>query len=135
MAYNGTNNLVPFDKLTEVKQKEITSSGGIASGIVRKQKSLLKDTCIMVGKMELGLVDDKTVAEALKLNGLPATEENIMVINLASRAKTNHKDFVVYRDTIGEKPIERVAMAVLEDKMDSGEIMAKYFNFENEEDD
>jgi len=135
MARHGSKNLVDLSDRTKEEQHRIVTQGGYASGIVRKQKSLLKDTCIMVGKMELGLVDDKTVAEALKLNGLPATEENIMVINLASRAKTNHKDFVVYRDTIGEKPIERVAMAVLEDKMDSGEIMAKYFNFENEEDD
>lgn len=132
---HSTENLKQFQDLTVAEQRRISTQGGIASGIVRKQKTLLKDALIMIGKMELDLPADEQAKMALKTVGMEATEENIMLANLSKRAKTNHKDFVVYRDTIGEKPIERVAMAVLEDKMDSGEIMAKYFNFENEEDD
>lgn len=44
MAYNGTKNLIPMNELTESKQKEIARKGGIASGIVRKQKATMKET-------------------------------------------------------------------------------------------
>lgn len=44
MAYNGTKNLIPMNERTEREQKEIATKGGIASGVVRKQKATMKET-------------------------------------------------------------------------------------------
>lgn len=44
MANNGTKNLIPLNERTKEEQKEITTKGGIASGIVRKQKATMKET-------------------------------------------------------------------------------------------
>lgn len=44
MAYNGTKNLIPMNERTEREQKEIATKGGIASGIVRKEKATMKET-------------------------------------------------------------------------------------------
>lgn len=44
MASNGTKNLIPLSERTKEEQKEITTKGGIASGVVRKQKATMKET-------------------------------------------------------------------------------------------
>lgn len=44
MAYNGAKNLIPMNERTESEQKEIATKGGIASGIVRKEKATMKET-------------------------------------------------------------------------------------------
>ena len=44
MAYNGAKNLIPMNERTEREQKEIATKGGIASGVVRKQKATMKET-------------------------------------------------------------------------------------------
>lgn len=44
MAYNGTKNLIPMNERTESEQKAIATKGGIASGVVRKEKATMKET-------------------------------------------------------------------------------------------
>ncbi|MEE3417860.1 MAG: hypothetical protein VZQ62_00805 [Methanosphaera sp.] len=44
MAYNGAKNLIPMNERTESEQKAIATKGGIASGIVRKEKATMKET-------------------------------------------------------------------------------------------
>lgn len=44
MANNGTKNLIPMNELTKEEQREIARKGGIASGVVRKQKATMKET-------------------------------------------------------------------------------------------
>lgn len=53
MANKGQENLIPFTERTKEEQREIARQGGIASGIVRKEKATMKKV------LEL-LLDEKT---------------------------------------------------------------------------
>lgn len=53
MANKGQENLIPFTERTKEEQREIARQGGIASGIVRKEKATMKKA------LEL-LLDEKT---------------------------------------------------------------------------
>lgn len=42
MASNGKDNLIPLNKRTKEEQKRITTAGGKASGVVRKEKATMR---------------------------------------------------------------------------------------------
>lgn len=44
MAVKGQENLIPMNARTKDEQREIATKGGIASGIVRKEKATMKET-------------------------------------------------------------------------------------------
>ena len=44
MAVKGQENLIPLNERTKEEQREIARQGGIASGIVRKEKKTMKET-------------------------------------------------------------------------------------------
>ena len=44
MAVKGQENLIPLNERTKDEQREIARQGGIASGIVRKEKATMKET-------------------------------------------------------------------------------------------
>ena len=85
-------NLIPFDKLPEKKQREIRSKGGKASGEVRRKKKQLRDELEVL----LAITDnnDKTIQEKICF----------ALIKKASEGDT--KAFEIIRDTIGQKPID-----------------------------
>ena len=94
MRHNGTDNLIPFDKLPEEKQREIRSKGAMASAEKRRQKKTLKQ------ELEILL-------EMMDKNG-HTNQEKISMAILAKAGKGDTKAYEVIRDTIGQKPVERV---------------------------
>lgn len=48
MARDGTKNLIPLNERTKEEQKEITTKGGVASGIARREKATMKQTLEML---------------------------------------------------------------------------------------
>jgi hypothetical protein len=83
------SNLIPFNELTEEKQREIARKGGIASGEARKRRKTLKEELIAL----------------LEIN------DNNNKISLAVLQKALNGDiqaFTTIRDTIGEKPKDEV---------------------------
>lgn len=96
MEHNGTKNLIPFDKLTEEEQKAIRSAGGKASGKARRKKKELKKL------LEIAL--------SQPMQGNP-DEDNYTGITTALIAKAlagDTKAYEVIRDTIGQKPVEKI---------------------------
>lgn len=90
-------NLIPFNKLTEDKQREIARKGGIASGESRRQRKTLKEELIM----------------------LLETNDNNNKISLALLQKALNGDiqaFTTIRDTIGEKPVDKQLNATTDSK-------------------
>lgn len=93
---NGQENLIPFNELTEEKQRELARKGGIASGEARRRKKSLKEELI-------------TLLE----NG--NTQEKISLAIIQQALEGNTKAFEVIRDTIGEKPVDKLEADVSSD--------------------
>lgn len=100
-------NLRPGEyKLTLEEQK----MGGIASGKARREKKLIRDNIELLLSLP---VKDHKILERLKEQGIENSEEltNQMALVLALYRKAMSGDvnaFNSLRDTIGQKPVERV---------------------------
>ena len=82
-------NLVTLNNRTKSEQREIAQKGGKASAEARKRRKSLKES------LELMLENDET--------------QNSVAAALIERArKGDVRAFEVIRDTIGEKPAERI---------------------------
>lgn len=78
-----------FDKRTPNEQVEIAKQGGIASGESRRQRKTLKE-------------------ELLVLLAQGDTQEKISLALLQKAMNGDTKAFEVIRDSIGEKPVDKV---------------------------
>ena len=81
--------LVPFNKLTEEEQKKIAQMGGKASVEARRARKTLKETLLM-------MLEDGD------------TQNNITLALLDKALSGDTKAYEVIRDTIGEKPTDKV---------------------------
>lgn len=87
----------PFNERTAEELRQITSKGGKNSGEARREKRALRDTL-----QELLSLDYDV--DGMKMDGSEAT--SIALIKQAIAG--NVKAFEVIRDTIGEKPTDKV---------------------------
>ena len=88
------DNLVSLADRTTEEQREIARKGGIASGEARRRKKTLKEELIM----------------------LLETNDNNNKISVALLQKALNGDiqaFTTIRDTIGEKPVDKVEQEVV----------------------
>lgn len=104
-------NLIPFNELTEEKQRELARKGGIASGKARKEKKLLKDELAIL--METINKDGKTY------------QELISTALVKEALKGNTKAYEIIRDTMGQKPKEEINL--------TGEVNNPYSELTTEE--
>lgn len=88
----GTENLIPLNKRTKEEQKAITTAGGKASGESRRARKTLKE-------------------ELLLLLSEGDTQQNVSVALIQKALDGDTKAFEVLRDTIGEKPTEKIMVA------------------------
>ena len=91
---NGQENLRPFNELTQEEQREIAQKGGIASGKARAARKTLKE-------------------ELLLLLSQGDTQEKISLAVISKAMQGDTKAFETIRDTIGEKPVEKVENEVV----------------------
>lgn len=91
-------NLKPFDQLTESEQREIRSKGGKKSGEVRRARKTLKEELLAL------LSQDIRTEDGGKVNTQVAMSTSIIKEALDG----NTKAFEIIRDTIGEKPVDKV---------------------------
>ena len=88
-AHKGTENLKPFNTLTVAEQRKIQKKGGKASGKTRAARKTFKEEL-------LKLLEEKN-------NNMALTEAM-----LTKALKGDTKAFEIIRDTIGEKPTDKV---------------------------
>lgn len=88
-------NLKPFNKMTVSEQRAIQSKGGKASGEARRARKTLKEELLML------------LAEG-------DTQKSITVALLEKAMSGDTKAFEVVRDSIGEKPVDKVMVAEVE---------------------
>lgn len=86
-------NLKPFNEITEKEQREIARKGGIASGEARAKRKTLKE-------------------ELLLLLSQGETQEKISLSIIQKALEGDLKAFEIIRDTIGEKQVDKIDVAV-----------------------
>ena len=92
MPRGNPQNLVPTNKLSKEEAKKISSNGGKKSGEVRRKRKALRE-------------------ELLALLSAGNTQKNISLALIDQALNGNVKAFETIRDTIGEKPVEKVVMS------------------------
>ena len=88
-------NLKPFNELTENEQRAIASAGGKASGEARRKRKTLKEELLLM------------LAEG-------DTQQSVTLALIEKAMSGDTKAFEVIRDTIGEKPVDKVMIADVE---------------------
>jgi hypothetical protein len=83
------SNLIPFNELTEEEHREIARKGGKASGEARRRKKTFKQELTWL--LEEG-----------------DTQKNITLALIKEALEGNTKAFEVIRDTVGEKPVDKL---------------------------
>lgn len=101
MANNANLDGKGFDYRTTEEQREIARQGGIASGEARRRKRDLRQA--------LELLLEKEYRDK---NGNTITGTEAITAKLFEQAmKGNIKAFETLRDTVGQKPVEKVMIA------------------------
>ena len=97
MPRDGTKNLKPLNTRTKKEQKEICSKAGKKSGESRRKRKTLREELL-----------------ALLSDGNTQKNMTIALLNEAlngNNAGSVTKAFETIRDTIGEKPVEKIVVA------------------------
>lgn len=89
MKVDTTKNLIPFTELTEEEHKALSSKGGYARAKNIARRKTLKEELLLL--LETG-----------------DNQENISVALIQKAMKGDTKAFEVIRDTVGEKPTDKV---------------------------
>ena len=104
-----TENLKPFDVLTEKEQRIIRQKGGIKSGQVRAERKKFNE--LFNAYLDKMVTSDQ-IKEQMKQFGFTdeeCTNKNAVVFaqyKQALKGNTNAATFI--RDTMGEKPVEQI---------------------------
>ena len=91
-------NLKPFDQRTEKEQREIRSKGGKASGEARRARKTLREELLALLSQNIKTEDGGS------LNAQVAMSTSL----IKEAIDGNTKAFELVRDTIGEKPVDKV---------------------------
>lgn len=92
MPRGNPQNLIPTNKRTKEEAKKISSKGGKRSGEVRRQRKTLRE-------------------ELLALLADGNTQNKISTALIDEALNGNVKAFETIRDTIGEKPADKIVVA------------------------
>lgn len=85
-------NLIPMNKRTKSEQRAIATAGGKASGESRRKRKTLKEELLLM------LSDGET-------------QQSVTLALIEKAMSGDTKAFEVIRDTIGERPIDKVMIA------------------------
>lgn len=119
--------LKPVQSTEEAKERG--RKGGIASGKARREKKLMRETLdiILAMPMKNGKnADVESIRSFAALKGKNiSVQEAILIAQVQKAMKGDTKAAEYVRDTIGQKPVENVAM--------SGEVNNPFAGFTTEE--
>lgn len=100
---------IPINSRPVEEARKIQSMGGIASGIAKRRKKLIKETIATI--LELP-VKDECVREGLKRIGITSedmTQQTLMVLGVMKRAQKGDPSAATFiRDTLGEKEADKL---------------------------
>ena len=100
---------IPIDSRPIEEARKIHSMGGIASGVAKRRKKLIKETIETI--LELP-VKDQRVKDGLKRIGLTTedmTQQSLMVLGVMKRAQNGDPYAATFiRDTLGQKEADKL---------------------------
>lgn len=106
--------LIPQSKRTKEEQKEIARKGGIASGKVRREKKMLRDTLEELLKMPMKdgkLADIDEIKSIAGVKGKNITMQEAIMLSMLGKAVNGDVKAAEYvRDTIGQKPSDKMKL-------------------------
>lgn len=122
LSQNSLDNLIPYKKGDSTGKVESGRLGGIASGESKRQKKMLKEILADILQENM-VVKDK--------EGNEKTIPSVVAITkglITKAAKGDSRAYEVIRDTLGEKPAEKVDITTgLESNIDKIKAMEEYF--------
>ena len=95
-----------FNEITAEQQREIASQGGTASVEAKRKKKMLKDCLDVLLEKEYKTKDGKTASGA----------ETLAMTIFQKAQRGDLKAFELVRDTAGQKPIDKVMLAEVDQK-------------------
>lgn len=113
-------NLIPLNKQTKSKQREIQRKGGIASGQARRQNKTMKEIALML--LNTKVPNNKYTEEMLNLfPDMDAEDLQYQTAILVSQIQKavfdkDSKAAEYVRDTSGQKPIDKQEIANIDNK-------------------
>lgn len=107
------SDLIPVKDPEEARNRG--RNGGIASGKARREKKMMRETLEMLLSMPLNnkkMVDVDSIRSFGALKGKNVSVQEAMMMAQVMKAMKGDTQAAVYvRDTIGQKPVENVAMS------------------------
>jgi hypothetical protein len=107
------NNLIPKDSNQSREEARINGKkGGIASGKAKRQRKTMKMQLELLMSSKLDNPDLEKIKKVLTKFKIPKSDENIqmaMNVSMVQQAlKGNTKAYEIIRDTLGEKPADKI---------------------------
>lgn len=115
-------NLIPFTERSESEVRKLNSKGGVNSGEARRRKRDIR--------LALEALLEKDISD--KHGNTMTTTEAIALKQIEKALKGDTKAFEVVRDTVGQKPIDKVAVTNIDQSL--GELN-EYFGRQESPDD
>jgi general stress protein YciG len=109
--HRGDENLVPLNRRTKEKQREIARAGGMASGAARRRKRDMQQALNAILDMPLKAGRVQQIRNLSEVKGKNITAEQAILLAMVNRAlKGDVRAATFVRDTVGCKPTDRVEL-------------------------
>ncbi len=122
-------NLIPFNKLTEKERRELASKAGKASVAKRRQQKTFREIAEALGNASIRDGDVYNLEQIRKIAELKdanlSVKELMLWQQIQKAMNGDTKAFEVVRDTLGEKPFEKVEVQVQESKDSLDKLVAQ----------
>lgn len=109
------DNLIPNSERTPKERKQRAKEMGIASGKARREKKLMRETLDIILSMPMKNgknADVESIRSFAALKGKNiSVQEAILIAQVQKAMKGDTKAAEYVRDTVGQKPVENVAMS------------------------
>lgn len=100
-------NLKPVRNTQEARERG--RIGGIKSGEARRARKKLRDTVSMLLSLPPGMTDQKSILMALGISEEDCTNQTLIAVSMIQAAAAGDVKAATWvRDTVGEKPLDRV---------------------------
>ena len=104
-----SDNLIPFNELTEEKQREIASKGGKASVKARKEKKRMKEYINILLGLDVKSPKARETLRQLGIEDEDMTNEMAMMAAIMNKAMKGDIQAVNFlRDTSGQMPVNKM---------------------------
>lgn len=111
-------NLRPPQKGT-AEARERGRRGGIKSGEVRRAKKRMKDSLAMLLDLPPGLADQRDILTALGVAEEDCTNQTLIAVSMIQAAANGDVKAATWvRDTVGEKPLDKVETTITTSPLD-----------------